>query len=53
MKEMYNNINKLAHEIVEKCTERGIKIETAESCPGGMISAAFTAVPGSSAVIEL
>ena len=53
MKEMYNSINKLAHEIVEKCTERGLKISTAESCTGGMISAAVTAVPGSSAVIEL
>lgn len=53
MKEMYNSINELAHEIVEKCTERGLKISTAESCTGGMISAAVTAVSGSSAVIEL
>lgn len=53
MEEMYNNINKLAREIVEECTERGLKISTAESCTGGMISAAVTAVSGSSAVIEL
>ncbi len=53
MKEMYNNINDLAHEIVKECTERGLKISTAESCTGGMISAAVTAVSGSSAIIEL
>lgn len=53
MEEMYNSINRLAREIVEKCTERGLKISTAESCTGGMLSAAITAVSGSSAVIEL
>ena len=53
MEEMYNNINSLARQIVEKCTAYGLKVSTAESCTGGMISAAITAVPGSSAVIEL
>lgn len=50
---MYNRINTLARRIVEECTAAGVKISTAESCTGGMISAAITAVPGSSAVIEL
>ncbi len=40
-------------QIVEVCTERGIKVSTAESCTGGFISQAITAVSGSSAVIEL
>lgn len=53
MEEMYNSINSLARQIVEKCTAYGLKVSTAESCTGGMISAALTAVPGSSAVIEL
>lgn len=47
------NISALAEEIVKCCAESGCKISTAESCTGGMISAAITAVPGSSAVIEL
>ncbi len=53
MEEMYNKINSLAQQIVEKCTAAGVKISTAESCTGGMISAAVTAVSGSSAVIAL
>ncbi len=53
MEEFYNQINELAKEIVTLCTERNLKIATAESCTGGMISAAITSVSGSSAVIEL
>lgn len=53
MEETYNNIRKLAEEIVRECTARGYKIATAESCTGGMISSAITAISGSSAVIEL
>ena len=46
-------IAQLAQHIVKTCTERGFKIATAESCTGGLISGAITAVAGSSAVIEL
>lgn len=53
MEEIYNNIRKLAEQIVRECTVRGYKVSTAESCTGGMISAAITAISGSSAVIEL
>lgn len=53
MEEIYLAIRRLASEIVEKCAERGLKISTAESCTGGMISGAITSVSGSSAVIEL
>ncbi len=49
----YENIRELARKIVEQCTKRGVKIAAAESCTGGMISTAITAVSGSSAVIEL
>lgn len=53
IEEIYTKIGELARKIVELCTERGIKISAAESCTGGMISAAITSVSGSSAVIEL
>lgn len=51
--EHYDNIAALAKRLVEECTRRRIKLSTAESCTGGMLSAAVTSVPGSSAVIEL
>lgn len=51
--DVYENIHELSRQIVEICAERGIRVATAESCTGGMISAAITSVPGSSAVIEL
>lgn len=50
---IYDEIALISTEIVELCTENHIKIATAESCTGGMISAAITGVSGSSAVIEL
>lgn len=53
MNEIYENIRALSREIVELCAERGLKVATAESCTGGMLSAAITSVSGSSAVIEL
>lgn len=53
MEKIYSNIRKLAEKIVRECAARGYKISTAESCTGGMISAAITAISGSSAVMEL
>ena len=49
----YNSIAELSREIVRECTARSVKISTAESCTGGMISGAVTSISGSSAVIEL
>ena len=49
----YEGISELAGEVVRECAARGLKISTAESCTGGLISGAITAVSGSSAVIEL
>ena len=46
---------KLEHslkKLVKECADKGIKIATAESCTGGMISEWITSVSGSSAVIE-
>ena len=50
---IYNSIAELSREIVRECTARSVKISTAESCTGGMISGAVTSMSGSSAVIEL
>jgi PncC family amidohydrolase len=40
----------LATELVKHLTELGLTVSTAESCTGGRLAAAMTAVPGSSAV---
>lgn len=53
MDRIYESISELSRRIVGICAERGLKIAAAESCTGGMISAAITGVSGSSAVIEL
>jgi nicotinamide-nucleotide amidase len=47
--------NELKHQVekpITICTAQGLKIATAESCTGGLISAAFTEISGSSAVFE-
>lgn len=46
-------ITALAGELVRECAARGLRVSTAESCTGGLVSGAITAVSGSSAVIEL
>lgn len=38
--------------LLELAKARGIMIATAESCTGGMVAAALTDIPGSSAVVE-
>ncbi len=42
----------LAADLVEKATETGALIATAESCTGGMIGAAITDIAGSSAMFD-
>jgi len=41
-----------SEKIITICTAQGLKIATAESCTGGLISALFTEISGSSAVFE-
>ncbi len=53
MEGIYESISELSRRIVGICAGRGLKVAAAESCTGGMISAAITSVSGSSAVIEL
>jgi len=42
----------LAARLVMLCRAKGVTIATAESCTGGLIAGAITAIPGSSAVLE-
>ncbi|MBQ0750303.1 MAG: CinA family protein [Roseovarius sp.] len=42
----------IAKKILALAEEKGLMIATAESCTGGMVAAALTDIPGSSAVVE-
>ncbi len=42
----------LAENVLTACRARGWMLACAESCTGGMVSAALTDIPGSSAVVE-
>ena len=47
------SIDKVAENVVKLLVKRNKKISTAESCTGGLISAAITSVSGSSGVFDL
>jgi nicotinamide-nucleotide amidase len=46
------DVGKLADRFLKACLARGILCATAESCTGGLIIAALTDIPGSSAVVD-
>lgn len=46
------DIQTLARQVIEAAAARGVMIATAESCTGGLVSGALTAIAGSSAVVE-
>ena len=41
-----------ATRVLDLCRRRGLKVTTAESCTGGLVAAALTAIPGSSDVVD-
>jgi len=47
-----DEIEALASRVLEQSRAQGLKIGAAESCTGGLVSAALTAIPGSSDVVE-
>ena len=47
-----DDIQLLARQVIETAAARGLNLATAESCTGGLVAAALTAVAGSSAVVD-
>ena len=47
-----DDIQTLARQVIEAAAARGLMIATAESCTGGLVSGALTAIAGSSAIVE-
>jgi len=47
-----DDIQTLARQVIETAAARGLTLATAESCTGGLVAAALTAIAGSSAVVE-
>ncbi|MDP1912695.1 CinA family protein [Brevundimonas sp.] len=46
------DIESLARQVIETAVARGLTIATAESCTGGLVAGALTAIAGSSAAVE-
>lgn len=44
--------DRLARDVLTACEERGLMLATAESCTGGLVAGALTAIAGSSNVVE-
>lgn len=47
----WEDLCSLASDVVRKAIDAGVSLGTAESCTGGLVSGALTAVPGSSQVV--
>lgn len=47
-----SSIDKTAYSVVQLLVKKGLKLSSAESCTGGLISAAITSVAGSSEVFD-
>ncbi len=49
---MNPSLHELATTVVQRLTDAGLTVATAESCTGGMVAAALTDIPGASAVFR-
>lgn len=52
MRDISADLRDAAETVLTVCRNEGLMLATAESCTGGLISAALTAIPGSSDVLE-
>ena len=48
----FDRLTQDAERLLRECRQAGVKLATAESCTGGLIAAALTAIAGSSDVVE-
>ena len=49
---LQETLRELVGELLAACRQRNLRLTTAESCTGGLVASALTAVAGSSAVFE-
>jgi nicotinamide-nucleotide amidase len=49
---MNNDFREAAVAVLDTCRARGLKVATAESCTGGLVAGALTAIAGSSDVVD-
>ncbi|HXW48187.1 MAG TPA: CinA family protein, partial [Xanthobacteraceae bacterium] len=49
---MDRKLHRLAERVLDLCRARGLRVATAESCTGGLVAGALTAIAGSSDVVE-
>lgn len=49
---MNNEFYEAAVAVLDACRARGLKVATAESCTGGLVAGALTAIAGSSDVVD-
>lgn len=47
-----DDIQALAHRVIDQARTRGVTIATAESCTGGLVAGALTGIAGSSVAVE-
>jgi nicotinamide-nucleotide amidase len=47
-----SDLSGLAKQVLDLCRARGMRVATAESCTGGLVAGALTAIAGSSDVVE-
>jgi nicotinamide-nucleotide amidase len=47
-----HEVRESAEHVLELCRRKGLRVVTAESCTGGLIAAALTAIAGSSDVVD-
>lgn len=47
-----DSLSRLADRVLDVCRAKGLKVATAESCTGGTVAGALTAIAGSSDVVD-